>query len=72
MTIVIAFYFLGLEGQNPSSLEDDGIGHGHLHNSFTEERMKVAIVILLFFLGIGRADLLFFRRYALTTSTALH
>jgi hypothetical protein len=30
------------------------------------------MVILLFFLGIGRADLLFFRRYAMTTSTALY
>jgi hypothetical protein len=29
------------------------------------------MVILPFFLGIGRADLLFFRRYAMTTSTAL-
>jgi hypothetical protein len=34
---------------------------------FTQERRKVAIVILRFFLGIGRADLLFFRRYAMTT-----
>jgi hypothetical protein len=28
------------------------------------------MVILLFSLGIGRADLLFFRRSAMTTSTA--
>ena len=33
MTMVITLSFLGLEGQSPSSLEDDGIGHGHLHNS---------------------------------------
>jgi hypothetical protein len=29
------------------------------------------MVILLFFSGLGRADLLFFRRSAMTTSTAL-
>jgi hypothetical protein len=29
------------------------------------------MVIFPFSLGIGRADLLFFRRYAMTTSTAL-
>jgi len=34
---------------------------------FTEERRKVAMVILLFSLGIGRADLLFCRRSAMTT-----
>ena len=33
MTMVITLSLLGLEGQTPSSLEDDGIGHGHLHNS---------------------------------------
>jgi hypothetical protein len=33
MTMVITLSFLGLEGQTSSSLEDDGIGHGHLHNS---------------------------------------
>ena len=33
MTMVITLSFLELEGQTPSSLEDDGIGHGHLHNS---------------------------------------
>jgi hypothetical protein len=33
---------------------------------------QVAMVILLFSLGIGRADLLFSRRYAMTTSTALY
>ena len=32
---------------------------------------RVAMVILLFFLVIGRADLLFSRRYAMTTSAAL-
>jgi len=32
----------------------------------------VAMVILLFFLGIGRADLLLSRRYAMTTSTTLY
>jgi hypothetical protein len=30
------------------------------------------MVILPFFLGIGRADLLFFTRSAMTTSTALY
>jgi len=29
------------------------------------------MIILLFFLGVGRADILFSRRYAMTTSTAL-
>ena len=33
MTMVITPFFLGLRGQSPSSLEDDGRGHGHLHNS---------------------------------------
>ena len=33
MTMVITLSFLELEGQTPYSLEDDGIGHGHLHNS---------------------------------------
>ena len=33
MAMVILFSFLGLEGQTPSSLEDAGIGHGHLHDS---------------------------------------
>jgi hypothetical protein len=32
---------------------------------FTEERRKVAMAILPFSLGLGRADLLFSRRYAL-------
>jgi len=32
----------------------------------------VAMVILLFFFGVGRADLLFYRRYAMTTSTAVY
>ena len=65
--------FLELEGQTPSSLEDDGIGHSHLPSQqFTEERRKVAMVILPFSLGLARADLLVFRRYAMTTSTALY
>jgi hypothetical protein len=38
MTMVITLSFLGLEGQTPSSLEDDGIGHGHLSQLFTEAR----------------------------------
>ena len=71
MATVILLSLLELEGQTPSSLEDDGIGHGHLHNSFTEERRKVAMVILPFSLGRGRADLLYFGRYAMTTTTAL-
>ena len=29
----ITLSFLGLEGHSSSYLEDDGIGHGHLHNS---------------------------------------
>jgi len=33
MSMVITLSFLQLEGQTSSSLEDDGIGHGHLHNS---------------------------------------
>ena len=33
---------------------------------------QVAMVILLFFLEVGRADLLLFRRYAMITSTALY
>jgi hypothetical protein len=33
MPMVITLSFLGLEGQSSSSLEDDGMGHGHLHNS---------------------------------------
>jgi hypothetical protein len=33
---------------------------------------QVAMVILPFSLGIGRAELFFFRRYAMTTSTALY
>jgi hypothetical protein len=39
---------------------------------FTEERRKVVMVILPFSLGIGRADILFFIRYAMTASTALY
>jgi len=33
MTMVITLSFLELESQTSSSLEDDGIGHSHLHNS---------------------------------------
>jgi len=33
MAMVILLSFLELEGQTPSSLEDDGRGHGRLHNS---------------------------------------
>ena len=29
----VGIAFLGLEGQTSFSLEDDGIGHGHPHNS---------------------------------------
>jgi len=42
--------------------------------SWKESRLllsQVAMVILLFFLEIGRPDFLFSRRYAMTTSTAL-
>ena len=60
----IPLSFLGLEGQTSSSLEDDGIGHCHLSQLSTEEKRKVAMVILLFFLGVGRADLLFSGKYA--------
>ena len=70
--MAITLSSLGLEGQSPSSLEDDGRGHGHLHNSFTAERRKVAMVILPFSLGIGRPDPLFFRRSSMITSTALY
>ena len=70
MTMVVTLSFFGREGQTSSSLEDVGIEHGHLHNSPLRRR-KVAIVILLFLLGVGSAYLLFLRRYAMTTSTAL-
>jgi hypothetical protein len=56
---------------DPSSLEDDGIGHGHLHNSPLRKGGRWPWSSF-FFLGIGRADLLFSRRYAMTTSTALY
>ena len=59
MTMIITLSLLGLEGHTPSSLEDDGIGHGHLHNSFTEETRKVAMVILLLLRDMkGRTPLL--------------
>ena len=32
MAVVVTPSFLGLEGQTLSSLEDDGIDNGHLHN----------------------------------------
>ena len=56
--------------------EDD---HGHdpllLRTRRPESRLllsQVAMGILPFSLGIGRADLLFFTRYAMTTSTAIY
>jgi hypothetical protein len=39
---------------------------------FIEERRKAAMAVLPFSLGRGRADLLFSRRYAMTTLTALY
>jgi hypothetical protein len=72
MTMVITLSFVGLEGQPSSSLEDDGIGHVHLLNSPLRKRRKVAMVIFPFSLEIGSADLLFFGRYAMTTSTTLY
>jgi len=33
MAMAILLSLSELDGQTPSSLEDDGIGHGHLHNS---------------------------------------
>ena len=67
--MAITFSFSGLEGQTFPSPEDDGIGPGHLEKLSLEEERKVAMVTLLFFSGVGRADLLFSRRYAMTTST---
>jgi hypothetical protein len=57
MTMVITLFLVGLEGQTPSSLEDDGICHGRLHNSSLRKhdrlnRRKMAMVILLSLLGL--------------------
>jgi hypothetical protein len=51
---------------DPSSLEDDGIGHGHSAQLFTEERRKVAMVILLFS-RMRKSRTPSLRRYAMTT-----
>ena len=66
--MVILLSLLELEGQTPSSLEDMP---GPPQQLLTKERRKMAMVTLPISLGIGRADLLFFRRYAMTTSAAL-
>jgi hypothetical protein len=58
MTMVITLSFLGLEGQTSSSLEDRWHRPWPPSQLSTEEGRKVAMVILPFFLGIGRADLL--------------
>ena len=42
--MVITFSLLGLERQTSSFPEDDGMTHGHLHNSVMQGR-KVAMVI---------------------------
>ena len=37
VAMVITLSFLGLEGQTSSSPEDDGLGHGHPHNSLVRK-----------------------------------
>ena len=72
MAMVMLLPLLELEGQIPSSLEDDGRGHGHPHNSSVRKGGRWSMAALTFSLGLGRADLLFSSRHAMTISTALH
>ena len=68
--MVITLFFLRLERQTSSALEDDGIGHGHLHNSpLRKEEGGHGHHPLL--PGSRRADLLFSTTYSMTTSATL-
>ena len=62
--MVMLLSFLGLEGQTSSSLEDDGIDDGHLHNSPRRKGGRWSWSYP-FFLRSKRADLflVFFAAY---------